>query len=251
MSEFAGKVVMVTGAASGIGFAVAEHFAESGAKVMCCDINEENLTAAVAKLSKYSGEVEMRCFDVSSAQACAESITSCIERFGALHILCNVAGMILTKRLADFDDDDYERIMAVNVGSVFYLSKYAMPHLAESKGNIVNIASTAGLVGVPYNAPYAASKGAVVQLTKAIAVEYAEAGVRVNVVCPGAVATPLAATVQPPKDCNLALYQRMFPLVAEVAQPAEIASSVAYLASENARFVTGSVLTIDGGQTAI
>lgn len=251
MSDFQDKVIFITGAASGIGLATSHYFAERGARLFCCDINQEALKRAVDELNLNSTNATEHVFDVSDATQCQTAIEKCIDTYGQLDVLCNVAGMTQIKRFEDISVEDFTRIMSVNSSSVFYLSKFAMPHLLSSKGNIVNIASTAGIAGLPYNAGYCASKGAAVLLSKALAVEYANQGVRVNVVCPGAVNTPINKNVAPPKDADMALMKRMYPLTPYFAEASEVAEAVGYLASVSARFVTGTVLTIDGGQTAV
>lgn len=249
-TEFSGRVALVTGAASGIGLSVVEQLHTVGARVLCCDYDGAKLATALAKYAD-DPKIKTQVFDVSAADACAAAVEACVSQFGQLDILCNVAGMSQIAHFIDISVEDWARIVAVNTSSVFYLSKYAMPHLLKTSGNIVNIASTAGIAGLPYNAGYCASKGAVVQLSKALAVEYAGRGVRVNVICPGAVDTPLAQAINLPKDADMALFQRMFPLVRPVAAPADIAAQVLHLASSASRFITGAVHVIDGGQTAV
>ncbi len=251
MNQSAEKIAFVTGAASGIGLAISKRFAAAGAKVYCSDINTELLESEADKMRSDGLTVVTRKLDVTDADACAKAVADCVQQFGGLDVLCNVAGMVQLKHFADISIEDWRLIMDVNTNSVFFLCKAAMPHLLERQGNIVNIASTAGIAGLPYNAGYCASKGAVVQLTKALAVEYAKRGVRVNVVCPGSVKTPLNKDTRPPENADMSLFQRMYPLTEHVAEAEEIAASVAYLASDDARFVTGSVLVIDGGQTAV
>ena len=140
-------------------------------------------------------------------------------------------------------------MMGINLNSVFFLSQAAMPHLIATKGNIVNMASSAALVGQIYNAAYCASKGAVVMLSKSMAVEFADRGVRVNAICPGAVKTALTEKFTMPDNANMDMFMRLMPLV-DMAEADEIAGSVAYLASAEARYITGTTLAIDGGQTA-
>ena len=251
MSTFENKVVFVTGAASGIGHATAAYFMARGAQVFATDLNTQGLTQAVSQWHEQGLSCVSYTLDVSDPSACENAMSTCLEQFGRLDVLCNVAGIGQLTDFASLSIQDWERVLRVNTSSVFYLCKFAMPHLLAVQGNIVNVASTAGVVGLPYNAGYCASKGAVVQFSKALAVEYADRHVRVNVVCPGAVATPLAKQLQPPPNANMSLYQRMYPLVQPVATPNEIAHTIGYLASDDARFVTGTVQIIDGGQTAI
>ncbi len=249
--RLAGKIAFVTGAASGIGQASAARLAHEGASVYACDINGEALEQATAPLREQGLSVSTQPLDVTDDDACAAAIADCVAQFGGLDILCNVAGGALTKHFADISASEWRRLMDLNANSVFVLCRAALPHLLERGGNIVNIASTAALSGLPYNSAYCASKGAVLQLSKALAVEYAGRGLRVNAICPGAVNTPLARSAQIPAGADEALFGRMFPLTPYFAEAEEIAAAVAYLASDEARFVTGSALVIDGGQTAI
>lgn len=250
MQRFAGKAVLVTGAASGIGLATTKRLAGEGARVLACDANADLLRKEAQALAGQGLEVVPRVFDVRDSAACGEAVAEVVARFGKLDVLCNIAGVLMFKHFTELTDEEWTKVFAINVNGVFAMCRAAIPHLLETRGNIVNIASVAGMVGVPYNAPYSASKGAVLMLSKALAVEYASRGVRVNTVCPGSVLTPMTSGVTPPAHTELPLFARLSPLI-DHAQPEEIAGAVAYLASDEARFVTGSGLVIDGGQTAI
>jgi meso-butanediol dehydrogenase/(S,S)-butanediol dehydrogenase/diacetyl reductase len=249
MQRFDNKVALVTGAASGIGKATAIRLAQEGASVMLADINEEGLEETRQAINDIEGESAIVVLDVSSLKACQNAVATVISRFGKLDVLCNIAGIFISRRLTDIQEEEWNRMVGINLNSVFFLSQAAMPHLIETKGNIVNMASTAGLVGQVYNAMYCATKGAVVMLSKSMAVEYARAGVRVNAICPGGVNTPLAANLTLPEDPDMDLFMRLMPLL-DIAEPEEIASAIAYLASDEARYVTGTAFAIDGGQTA-
>lgn len=248
MNRFSDKVVLITGAASGIGRATAVRLASEGASVALADINMDGLQETVDQLAPGT---ESHCMqlDVCSMQDCQRVIEETTSKFGKLDVLCNIAGIAMCKNFADIGEEDWKRIVDINLHGVFYMCQAAMPHLLESKGNILNMGSTAALNGLAYNAAYCATKGAVVMLTKSLAMEFAKRGVRVNAVCPGAVATPLSAAFEMPENADMALLQRLFPLL-ETSQPEEIAASIAYLCSEEARFVTGVAFAIDGGQTA-
>ena len=251
MKRFQGKVAFVTGAASGIGLATMARLGREGAQVYAVDINAEQLAREAASLAGEGLAIRNLALDVSDETACRAAIAACVAELGKLDVLCNIAGMALTKNFADVSAADWDRVMTVNTRSVFVLCQAAMPHLLETGGNIVNISSAAGLQGLPYNSAYCASKGAVLLLSKSLAAEFAGRGVRVNAVCPGAVDTPLVKDIQIPEGTDMSLYGRMFPLTPYFAQAEEIAGAVAYLASEEARFITGSALVIDGGQTTI
>ncbi|WP_116364963.1 SDR family NAD(P)-dependent oxidoreductase [Parahaliea mediterranea] len=251
MQRFDNKVAFITGAASGIGLASAKRLGGEGARLFACDINAEGLASEMAVLRDSGVEVTTRVLDVSDDADCAAAVAECVAAYGQLDILCNIAGMVCTSHFAELTVERWRRVMDVNINSVFALSLAAIPHLLESGGNIVNIASTAGIAGLPYNSAYCASKAAVLNFSRALATEYAGRGVRVNAVCPGGVNTPLIRNAQAPEGADLALFGRMSPLTPYMAEPEEIAGAVAYLASAEARFVTGSALVIDGGQTAI
>jgi meso-butanediol dehydrogenase/(S,S)-butanediol dehydrogenase/diacetyl reductase len=251
MKRFEGKVALVTGAASGIGLATAARLAHEGAQVLACDVNAALLNEEVQCLAKEGLKVTARVVDVTDVAACKAAVAAAVSTFGRLDVLCNIAGTLLIKHFTDLTDEDWQRQMATNVNGVFFLCRAAMPHLLESKGNIVNIASAAALIGVPYGAVYSAAKGAVLMLSKALAVEFAGAGVRVNAVCPGSVMTPLVTGFMPPEGANFELLCRLVPLTPEHGQPADIAATIAFIASEESRFMTGAGVVVDGAQTAI
>ncbi len=247
--KLSGKVALVTGAASGIGKATALRLSAEGAKVFICDINEQGLAEVEKEILAEDRQVGAKAFDIVQVAECRAVIDEAVSQFGQLDILCNIAGFAKAKHLADITEQDWHNMVAVNLSSVFFVSQSAMPHLIKSKGCIVNMASSAGLVGQAYNASYCATKAGVVMLSKSMAVEFAKQGVRVNCVCPGAVATPLVDKFEIPKGADMELMGKLFPLM-EIAQPEEVAGAVAYLVSPEARFITGDALTMDGGQTA-
>ncbi len=248
-SRFEGKVALVSGAASGIGRSTALRLAQEGASLLISDINSEALAATEAEIKALGAAVVAFAFDVADPEQCRAAIAKAVAEFGKLDVLCNIAGFAKAKHLTDISDLEWQTMMNVNLSSVFYMSKAAIPHLLETKGCIVNMASSAGLEGQVYNSMYCASKAGVVMLTKSMAIEFAKKGVRVNSVCPGAVSTPLTSNFELPENCDMDLLSKLFPLM-DAAQPEEIAAAVAYLCSSEARFITGAALPIDGGQTA-
>lgn len=248
MQRFSNKVALITGAGSGIGRATALRLAEEGAKVALADINE----AAVAETADMLGEgTQSLCItiDVSDSANCSDAVAACLDRFGQLDVLCNIAGVLLCEHFTDISDEQWQRVMGINLNGVFFMSRAAMPSLVASKGCIVNMSSSAGLEGQVYNSAYCASKAGVLMFTKALAIEFSKQEVRVNAVCPGMVKTPLTDSFNMPEDADMQLMGKLFPLL-ESAEPEEIAGAVAYLASPEARFVTGAALPIDGAQTA-
>jgi meso-butanediol dehydrogenase/(S,S)-butanediol dehydrogenase/diacetyl reductase len=249
MTRFEGKAALVTGAGSGIGRATALKLAEEGAHIFACDINASGLAECQAEVKSAGGRLDTHVLDVSDADACREAVTLAADCCGRLDVLCNIAGISMIDHMTNFTDAQWNKMLGVNLSSVFFLSQAAIPHLLESKGNIVNMASTAGLVGQAYNSMYCATKAAVVMLTRSMAIEYGKAGVRVNAVCPGGVNTALIAAFKVPENADEHLLQKLMPLVA-LADASEIAGAVAYLASDEARYVNGTAFAIDGGQTA-
>ena len=235
MTRFEGKVVLVSGAASGIGAAVVDRFVEEGATVVASD------------LTPVEGGV--RC-EVRDAQDCAAAVAETLERHGRLDILANVAGVAFGNRIGDVTADEWRHVIDVNLTGTFLLSQAALPALLETTGTIVNMASVAGIQATPYNAAYCASKAGVIQLTKSMALELATAGVRVNAVCPASVDTPFLRGFQLPEDADLQLLMRSVSPMGRLIDPAEVAAAVAYLASGDAANVSGTTLVIDGAASA-
>jgi meso-butanediol dehydrogenase/(S,S)-butanediol dehydrogenase/diacetyl reductase len=249
MKRFTGKVALVTGAASGIGRATALRLASEGARVFAADIDDAALNKTVAAIASSGGEAVAQRLDVADPAACRDAVAAAVAHFGKLDVLCNVAGILQWNHVTDVSEADWDRIVAINLSSVFFLSQAAIPHLLATQGVIVNMASAAAVRGQAYTSPYCATKAAVVALTKSMAVEYAKRGLRVVAVAPGGVKTPLTAKVKFPRDFDMALLQKLMPLM-ELAEADEIAGAVAYLASSEARYVNGALLNIDGAQTA-
>jgi NAD(P)-dependent dehydrogenase (short-subunit alcohol dehydrogenase family) len=249
MQRFDNRVILVTGAASGIGRATAQRLASEGASILCAD---RNMAGAEETAAGLDGKGTAWLLDVIDPASCDAAVAETIRRYGRVDVLANIAGIGSFGHVAEIDDAAWQQVISVNLTGVFQMMRACLPHLVEGRGNIVNISSAAGLVGVPYAVAYSASKSGVVGLTKSVAVEYATRGVRVNAICPGAVNTPLiAGGFDAIDNLEAHLFQRLTPLLGAMAEPEDIAAAVAFLGSDDARFVTGATLAVDGGQTAI
>jgi len=247
--RFKGRAILVTGAASGIGRATAEIFAREGARVACADIGEEQLADTVTGIRERGGEAVAIGANIADSAAANQAVGRSVKEFGSLDVLANVAGILKLDHAHRLTDEDWNRVLGVNLSGTFFMSRAAIPHLLESRGTIVNVASLAGLKGQAYGAAYCASKAGVVGLTRVMAVEYANQGLRVNCVCPGGVETPLIAGFAPPDGFDAELMNRLS-LVPGLTAPTEIAETIAYLASSAARSINGVALPIDFGTHA-
>ena len=244
--RFAGKKTLVTGAASGIGRATAIRLASEGASVTIGDVNAAGLAETAALMATPPNIVPFDATDFSSCRALVDAAAQ-----DGLDVLCNISGVLKWGPSMEFAIEDFERILKVNTTSVFALCQAALPHLIKSKGNIVNTASTAALQGIAYTVAYAASKHGVAAITKSLAIEFAHHGVRINAICPGHVNTPMGNAPPPPGDVDWSLVMRNAPKLENGScDPEDVAALFAYLASDEARKITGSLFTIDGGQLA-
>jgi meso-butanediol dehydrogenase / (S,S)-butanediol dehydrogenase / diacetyl reductase len=234
------RVVVITGAASGIGFATAELFRDAGATVYGVDIAP----------TVPDGVTYVEC-NVGDKAAVDAAIATCAEH-GRIDVLANVAGIVQFGRFEQISEAEWDRVHAVDLKGPFLVMQAAMPHLKACGGNIVNVSSVAGNVSQPYATAYAAAKGGLTQLTKALALELSPDGIRVNAICPGTVDTPIVAHVAEimPTDLDRRVADRlMMMLPGPAITPAEIGSAIVYLASPEARMITGAVLAFDGGMS--
>lgn len=244
--RFDGKVALITGAGAGIGRAVTLRLAEQGATVFAVDVDGGALdqTKALA-----TGSVTVREADLSDPDECVAVVAECVAHHGRLDVLGNVAGIYVAAHATELTRAQYRRVMAINLDACFFLAQAAIPHLLEHDGNIVNIASNAGLQGVPYSVAYCISKGGVVQLTRALAVEFLKQPLRVNAIAPAGTNTNIAAGADFPSDMDPDLSGRMGGHRG-LSEPEEVAALFSFLASDDARSVTGAIYTMDNGLTA-
>lgn len=246
--RYEGKVALVTGAASGIGKATAVRLAAEGASVWCADVNADGAAATAAEIAEQGGTARSSAADVSDPAACAALVAAVVDDLGGLDVLANIAGIGGSAHFTEESFDRMQAMMAVNAFGPFALTQAALPHLLERTGNVVNLASTAGVIGQAYCAAYCASKHALVGLTKALAVEYGRTGVRFNAVCPGGVNTNIIGGFVPPEGASMSLISRSF-LTRDMQEPESVAAMVAYVGSDEAYYVNGAVLSIDAGTT--
>jgi NAD(P)-dependent dehydrogenase (short-subunit alcohol dehydrogenase family) len=250
--RFESKVVLITGATSGIGQATAERFAAEGAKVVCVGRNSDRGNALVKRIKANSGSALFVAADVRQRALAESSVKKATDEFGRLDVLFNNAGIELIRGAAEMTEEEWDEVVDTNLKSMFLFSKYALPWLKKTKGVIINTGSELGFVGAPNYTAYCASKGGAVLFTRALALECAPLGIRVNCVCPGATQTSMlereVAHYKDKEAVTKSILENV-PLH-RIAAPEEIASAVFFLASEEAKYVTGASLSIDGGTTA-
>lgn len=251
--RFEGKTALVTGAASGIGRATAQRLGSEGAALVLADIDIDG-AEAVASAIRATHDVQASAiqFDAAQPASCRDMVDRSVAALGRLDVLLNIAGIFDWNHFTDFPDDAWDQIIGVDLSSLFHISKRAMPHLVETRGNIVNASSTAGVKGQAYCAAYCAAKHGVVGLTKSLSIEYAAKGVRVNAVCPGGIQTALSDKVAWIETFDIQLLSLLNSKIngGAMAEPEEVAAIFAYLASDEGRYITGATFAIDGGQLA-
>jgi NAD(P)-dependent dehydrogenase (short-subunit alcohol dehydrogenase family) len=249
IANMQGEAAIVTGAASGLGRATALKLAGAGANLFLVDVNAAGLAETADLLAESGVKVAIHPADLSDPEVCGGIVAKAVERFGRLDALCNVAGLIYFANTADMPLDQYQRTIAVNLTAPFLLSQAAIPHLLETNGAIVNVASSAAFIGEAYAAAYCASKGGLVQMTKAMAMEYVRKPIRINAVAPGGMITNIAANMKMPEGVDYELIKRFSGLRGTV-EVDDVADMVAHLASDAGRGFHGTCVTIDAGITA-
>ncbi len=243
------KIALVTGASSGIGTAITQMLANNGYRVLAAGRHPERTEA----LKSYSSNISTWVGDITSANACTELVAYCLETMGGLDLLVNNAGIYFEAAIENTSDEIWSSTIAINLSSVFFLSRESLPHIRQRKGAIVNIASDWGLKGGQRAVAYCASKGGVVMMTKAMARDHAHEGIRINAICPGDVETPMlyndGAVRGISAEKALKEAQKMSP-TGRITSPDEVASLVLFLASDAAAQINGAAIPIDGGNTA-
>jgi NAD(P)-dependent dehydrogenase (short-subunit alcohol dehydrogenase family) len=241
-TSLVGKAVLVTGAASGIGRATALRLAQEGAVLVLADRDREGAAEVAAEIAAMGGTATAIVFDAADGPSCRRMVDEAVAVLGRLDVLANIAGVLHREPFEDVAPETWDNVIAINLTAHFHIIQQALPHLAATRGNIVNLASSAASRGVPLSAAYSASKHGVVGLTRSLALAFRDRHVRVNAISPGPIVTPMTKPYKPapgsPGDTLV------------WGEPADIAAAVVYLASDQAKFVTGTILSVDGGQTA-
>lgn len=248
MERFKGKTAIVTGAGSGLGRATAIRLAQEGGAVACMDVALPTAEETVHKITESGGKAIACQVDVSNPDSVRAAVARAVENLGRPSVLVNCAGIGKFSHSVDVPFEEWSRIIGVNLTGTFLMCQAVLPHLLNGGGNIVNVASNAGLMGVAYSAAYCASKGGVIQLTRALADEYLNRKVRVNAVAPGGMATPMQSSFQMPEGADLRKIGKLMTPLGN-AEPEEVAALVAFVASDEGRYMTGAIVSIDGGLT--
>lgn len=247
--RFDGRVALLTGPAFGIGRATALQLAAEGAKIFAVDVVADELASLADEIRANGGDVTTFVASVAERKNCFEAVEQCVATYGRLDVLGNIAGVIRSDHFTELDEQRYRFMMSINVDGPFFMCQAAVPHLLESDGNIVNIASNSGLVGTAFNVAYSMTKGAIVQMTRSLAMEYAKSKIRINAIAPGGIKTQLTKTVEFPEDVDYELLMR-YAGYRGMGRPEDIAGLFAFVASDDGRNIHGAVLSSDLGITA-
>lgn len=241
------RVAIITGAGSGFGRATAELYAKEGAKVVVVDYNEETAKQTVTAIKEHGGEAVAVRADVSNEEDVKNFVQTAISEYGQIDILFNNAGIYAPGTVEETSMEDWNRSISVNTTALFLASKYAIPYLKETKGTIINTASAGGIIGFPNAISYATTKGAVISFTRAMAVDYAEAGVRVNAICPGTGVTGMTKDLLEIDE----IYQGFVAPIPmkRLGEANDVANAALFLGSDLSSYITGHSLPVDGGWT--
>ena len=248
MSRLLNKVAIVTGGGSGIGAATAKRFAEEGASVVVCGRRIEPLQSVVADIKKDGGKAAAITCDVSDESSVKDLIAETVSTFGQLDIVVNNATLIEAGALGFHDTDAWRKNFTVTVDGTMFVMREAYPELVKSKGSVVNISSVVALLGTPYMTGYAAAKSAVIGMGRNAAIEWAQEGIRVNTIVPGVFLTEPTKALVPDEESQKQMAQSV--PNRRIGDPVECANAILFLASDEASYITGSVLNVDGGRTA-
>jgi len=247
--RFEDKVALVTGAASGMGRATSVRLASEGARVFGLDVDAQGLAETEAAVKEAGGEITVAVADVTSREQCFDAVKTAIENYGRLDVVANVAGIVRFAHSPEMSAEEWNLVLAVNLSGPFYICQAALPHLIETSGNIVNVASNAGLMGQAYTTAYCASKHGLIGMSKSLAMEFIKHDVRINVVAPAGTDTPMNVGVSFPEGVNPKLIKPYMGMRGMGAAE-DVASLIAYVASDEARMIHGAVLSVDNGMMA-
>ena len=245
------RSVLVTGAAGGIGAATARRLAEEGARLVLGDRATGPLEDLAEEIAAAGNQRPVVLgFDAASARSSIELVESSAAASGRLDAVCNIAGIYTKVRSSELSDDEWNRILQINLSSAFTICRTAIPHLSKSGGCVVSTSSLAALEGLAYSTAYAVSKAGIIAMTKSLAAEFATTGIRFNAVCPGGIRSSMSTvSAVPDADPDLAFRRsKLRGFEGGLGEPSDVAAAFAYLVSDDAHFVSGSVLVIDGGQ---